>query len=82
MFLWPLPPPGRLALVCEWPAAGIPLTRTDIDAGAIHEAAQRAQVIFEDHPRADAPGSTWSTLTATRASESGGPPPQPYAADS
>jgi hypothetical protein len=82
MFLWPLPPQGRLALVCEWPAAGIPLTRTDIDAGAIHEAAQRAQVIFEDHPRADAPGSTWSTLTATRASESGGPPPQPHAADS
>ena len=82
MFLWPLPPPGRLVLVCEWPAAGIPLTRTEIDAGAILEAAQRARVIFEDHPGADAPGSTWSTLTATRASESAAPPPQPDAADS
>jgi hypothetical protein len=79
MFLWPLPPPGRLALVCEWPAAGIPLTRTEIDTDAIHEAAQRAQVIFEDHPGADAPGSTWSTITATPTPESGGPPPQPYA---
>jgi hypothetical protein len=57
MFRWPLPPP--LALVCEWPAAGIPLTRQDIDAGKVREAAQRAQVIFEDHPGADAPGSTW-----------------------
>ena len=58
MFLWPLPPPGPLALVCEWPAAGIPLTRQDIDAGKIRDAAQRAQVIFEDHLEADAPGST------------------------
>ena len=89
MFLWPLPPPGRLALVCEWPAAGIPFTRTEIDAGAIHEAARRAQVIFEDHPGADAPGSTWSTFTATRTTpespgasrESGGPPPLPDASD-
>ena len=58
MFLWPLPPPGRLVLVCEWPAAGIPLTRTEIDARTVHEAAQRAQVIFED-PGTHASSATW-----------------------
>ena len=41
------------------PPRGSPLTRTEIDARAIHEAAQRAQVIFDDHPEADAPSSTW-----------------------
>ena len=60
MFLWPLPPPGRLVLVCEWPAAGIPLTRTEIDARAVLEAALRAQVIFEDHPGAD-DASSWTS---------------------
>jgi hypothetical protein len=60
MFLWPLPPPGQLVLVCEWPAAGIPLTRTEIDGRAVHEAAQRAQVIFEDPGDYASSGSTWS----------------------
>jgi hypothetical protein len=26
MWVWPLPPPGTLEFVCEWPAAGIELT--------------------------------------------------------
>lgn len=43
---WPLPPPGVLAFVCEWPAAHISLTRREIDAGLILEAAGRAQEIF------------------------------------
>jgi hypothetical protein len=34
-WLAPLPPPGPLAFVCEWPVAGIPLTRAELDAGAI-----------------------------------------------
>jgi hypothetical protein len=44
--------PGPLLLACEWPALGIPLTRSEIEAEAIIEAASRAQVIFsdEDHP--------------------------------
>jgi hypothetical protein len=37
-----------LALVCEWPAAGIPLTRHEIDARLILDAAARAEVIFSD----------------------------------
>jgi hypothetical protein len=47
-WVWPLPPPGRLAFVCEWPAARIPETRHEIDAQLILDAAQRAQVIFPD----------------------------------
>jgi hypothetical protein len=30
----PLPPPGPVAFVCEWPAAGIQLTRAEVDAAA------------------------------------------------
>ena len=51
-WLWPLPPPGRLEIVCEWPAAGIPLTRSELDSAAIIEAASRAQTIFADNREA------------------------------
>ena len=45
-WVWPLPPAGPLAFVCEWPAEGIALTRIEIDAGAILEAATRANVLW------------------------------------
>ncbi len=45
-WLWPLPPLGPLEFVCSWPAAEIPLTRSELDSGAIVEAASRAQTIF------------------------------------
>jgi hypothetical protein len=45
---WPLPPPGRMEFVSEWPAAGLPLTRNELDAAAIIDAAPRAQVAFVD----------------------------------
>jgi hypothetical protein len=45
-WVWPLPPAGSLQFVYEWPAAGIPLGRTELDAAAIIDAASRAQVIF------------------------------------
>jgi hypothetical protein len=35
-----------LTFVCEWPAAEIPLTRTELEAGPILEAASRSQEIF------------------------------------
>lgn len=53
-WVWPLPPPGRLAFVCEWPAHGIELTRVEIDADRIREAAGRAERAWPDD---DAPGS-------------------------
>jgi hypothetical protein len=47
-WIWPLPPPGVLEIVCEWPAVDIPLTRDELDAQLILDAAARAQVIFSD----------------------------------
>jgi hypothetical protein len=47
-WVWPLPPPGALTLVCEWPSMDIPVTRGELDAQPILDAAARAQVIFSD----------------------------------
>jgi hypothetical protein len=55
-WVWPLPPPGPVTLVCEWPAMNIPLTRTELDAQMILDAAARAQVIFSDEHLPDPPG--------------------------
>ncbi|MCO8277284.1 hypothetical protein M1L60_42580 [Actinoplanes sp. TRM 88003] len=41
-WVWPLPPPGPVTFVCEWPAYGIAETRIDMDAGPILDAAERA----------------------------------------
>ncbi|UQU66851.1 hypothetical protein COUCH_11520 [Couchioplanes caeruleus] len=41
-WVWPLPPAGPLAFVCEWPAQHIPETRVEIDAELIHRASARA----------------------------------------
>jgi hypothetical protein len=56
IWIWPLPPPGRLTFVCQWPAAGIGLTRHEIEAQVLLDAAKRAQVIFADDDLPDAPG--------------------------
>jgi hypothetical protein len=45
-WVWPLPPPGPLAFVCEWRAVGIPLTRVEVDAAPIIAAARRATVLW------------------------------------
>jgi hypothetical protein len=47
-WVWPLPPPGPMAFVCEWPAFGIPLARQELDAAVILDAASRAEVVFSD----------------------------------
>jgi hypothetical protein len=47
----PLPPPGPIALVCEWPAAGISLARYELDAQLLVDAAERARAIFPDERR-------------------------------
>jgi hypothetical protein len=48
--LWvsPLPPPGPLVYVCEWRAAGIPLTRHEGTAEPILEAAARVEELWPD----------------------------------
>lgn len=40
--------PGRLTFVCQWPEANVELTRHDIDAQLVLDAATRAKVIFSD----------------------------------
>lgn len=54
MWAWPLPPAGPLTFVCEWPAVGLQLTRVEIDAKLVLDAATRAQHIFEHTD--DSPG--------------------------
>ena len=46
-WVWPLPPPGPLAFVCEWPHANVPLTRVATDADVIRSAAARAEKLWE-----------------------------------
>jgi len=45
---WPLPKAGTLAFVCEWPAAGIPFTRREIEAKHIIAASTSAIELFPD----------------------------------
>jgi hypothetical protein len=41
-WVWPLPPPGPVGFICEWPAHGVAESRMDIDARLILDAAARA----------------------------------------
>jgi hypothetical protein len=73
-WVWPLPPPGSLALVCEWPALSIPLTRHEIDAQSILDAAGRAQEIFASGSGGGGGGwSSYAPLTAQTVSEAPDP---------
>ncbi len=47
-WLWPLPPAGPLAFVCEWPGEEIGLTRREIDGHAVRDAAGRATFVWGD----------------------------------
>lgn len=39
-WVWPLPPPGTLTFLSEWPAQDLPLTRREIDMEPIRSAAE------------------------------------------
>ncbi len=43
---WPLPPPGPLEFICQWPTFGIAETRVSIDAQLILDAARRSVRIW------------------------------------
>jgi hypothetical protein len=45
-WLWPLPPPGRLSFVVEWPAEEIAQTRHEVETESIIEAAGRAEALW------------------------------------
>jgi hypothetical protein len=48
--------------VCEWPAAGIALSRAETDAQQLLDAAARAVALFPDEPPAGEQ-TTWSSTT-------------------
>jgi hypothetical protein len=45
-WVWPLPPEGTIAFVCEWPRFEIPESRLELDAQLIREAADRAVEVW------------------------------------
>jgi hypothetical protein len=47
-WVWPLPPPGPLAFVCEWPAHQIGESRVELDADLVRQAAERATPLWPD----------------------------------
>jgi hypothetical protein len=55
----PLPPPGPVGLVCEWPAVEIPVARQHINARSILDAAEKARAMFGDGHHVLKHGRTW-----------------------
>jgi len=45
-WLWPLPPPGHVRLVCQWLGQGIAQTVQDLDAQPFLDAADRSRPIW------------------------------------
>lgn len=45
-WVWPLPPPGPVAFVCEWPRYGIAESRVELEAASIRAAARNAIEIW------------------------------------
>jgi hypothetical protein len=58
-WMWPLPPIGPLSFVCESRAAGIPLTRVEVDSQPLRDAAGRSRELFPNEA-SGAGRSTWS----------------------
>jgi hypothetical protein len=48
-WVWPLPPEGPLAFVCEWPIADIPETRSEIDSALLRDAAADAIIVWPEN---------------------------------
>jgi hypothetical protein len=68
-WVWPLPPPGPFAFVCEWPSYGIAQTEVEIDTAAIHDAAARAETLWPDD---DGPSGSGGTISVERVGWLGG----------
>jgi hypothetical protein len=65
-WLWPLPPAGQLKWIVEWEEGGVHETSTEIDASIIHEAATKAEKIWDINPddrTGHGSGSTTSSRT-------------------
>jgi len=47
-WLWPMPPPGPVAFVVEWPAEQVELARQEIDAALFLDAAAKSEVLWPE----------------------------------
>lgn len=47
-WIWPLPPPGPVTFVCQWPAYGIEESRAQIDARRLLDAAERSVELWPE----------------------------------
>jgi hypothetical protein len=47
-WVWPLPPPGPVTFVCEWPALEIAESAIELDGELIRTAAERARSVWDD----------------------------------
>lgn len=52
-WVWPLPPPGPLAFLCQWPKWGIAETAVEIDAQLILDAAARSHDLWPEPEATD-----------------------------
>jgi hypothetical protein len=74
LLLWPLPPPGPLTIVVQWPDQELPETSTELDGAAIRHAASEAIEIWSDLPPAPAnqpPRVSYGHSTASMSAHSG-----------
>jgi hypothetical protein len=46
-WVWPLPPPGPVTFVCEWPALSIGESSAELDGALIRTAAERARAVWD-----------------------------------
>ena len=75
----PLPTSGPVALVCEWPAAGIPLIRHELDAQLFLDGAGRARALFPDGRECSGTAASGASgrMPMSRGSMTGHPPARP-----
>jgi hypothetical protein len=64
MWLWPLPPPGRLTFAFAWAEQGVQETTVDVDAAPLAEAAARTRTLWPDDrpaaPESPSAGGSWT----------------------
>jgi hypothetical protein len=75
-WVWPLPPPGSLALVCEWPAQGIAQTRHELDPAPLLDAAAQIEPLW---PNGEPTGGTGSSVQVITSHAARADQPQPPA---
>ena len=59
-WLWPLPPPGPVTFVVEWPSAQIELTKHEVDAALILDASALSEKLWPEEAPTES-GSSWSS---------------------